>query len=195
MSLETLREFRIILEEIATINNAEWEYLASNLTVLILKKDTLFHEAGNKIEDLFFIIEGTVRKFSQHGETRITNNVYRSQRFITDLLSVSEQKPSIYSFECLSDTKLVKLSLSFSEKAFSMSPTFSHVARVMYQQALLQESMRLREVLTASPTEQYKRFVNEHKELLKHLPQNKIAECLNIAPETLSRIKKKLLTD
>jgi hypothetical protein len=112
---------------------------------------------------------------------------------VTDLLSVSEQKPSIYSLECLSDCTLVKLSIEFSEKAFSMSPTFSVVAREMYKQALLQESMRLREVLTVRPTEQYLRFVRENKELSNKLPQNKIAECLNIAPETLSRIKKKLL--
>ena len=190
---QALIDFRNIVNEYAVLNDAEWEYLVSNLEVLSFKKDDLIHKSGNRIEHLFFLINGTVRKFSQHGEMQITNNVYSNQRFVTDLLSVSEQKPSIYSFECLCDTTLVKLSVEFSEKAFTMSPTFSTIARTMYQQALLQESLRLREVLTATPTEQYLRFVSEHKELSQKLPQNKIAECLNIAPETLSRIKKKLL--
>lgn len=190
---QALIDFRNIVNRFAVLNDAEWEYLVSNLEVITLKKDDIFHKAGNKVEHLFFIISGTVRKFSQQGQTQITNNVFSNQRFVTDLLSVSEQKASIYSFECLCDCVLVKLSIEFSEKAFSMSPTFSIVAREMYKQALLQESLRLREVLTSSPTEQFQRFINENKELSNKLPQNKIAECLNIAPETLSRIKKKLL--
>lgn len=193
VSNQALLDFRKIVNDFAVLNEAEWEYLVSNLQVLSFKKDDFIHKSGNKTEHLFFLITGTVRKFSQHGENQITNNVYSNQRFVTDLLSVSEQKPSIYSFECLSDTILVKLSIEFSEKAFSLSPTFSTIARNMYQQALLQESLHLREVLTATPTEQYLRFVAEHKELSQRLPQNKIAECLNIVPETLSRIKKKLL--
>jgi hypothetical protein len=93
----------------------------------------------------------------------------------------------------LSDTILIKISIAFIDKAFSMLPTYNTIGRVMYQQAFLQESKRLREVLTASPTDQYVAFITEHKELSKHLSQNKIAECLNIVPETLSRIKKKLI--
>jgi hypothetical protein len=79
------------------------------------------------------------------------------------------------------------------EKAFSISPKFSILARVMYHQAFLHESLRLREVLISTPTEQYQKFMEEHKELALKLTQTKIAECLNIAPETLSRLRKKLL--
>ncbi len=192
-STHPLTEFRKIIDNYAALNAAEWEYLMGHLEVMECKKDDLIHQSGTLIKDLFFLINGTVRKFSQHGETQITNNVYSNQRFFTDLLSVSEQSPSIYSFECLNDTTIVRLSIEFSEKAFSMSPTFSTIARRMYQQAFLEESLRLRVVLTKTPTEQYLRFVSENKELSRQLPQNKIADCLNIAPETLSRIKKKLL--
>jgi len=193
MSVRVLNEFRTILSGIASVNDAEWDYIVSHLTVLKLKKDVIFHKAGSKAEHMFFLVNGTVRKFSQQGEKKITHNIYSNQRFLTDLLSVCEQKPSNFSFECLSDTTVVKLTIEFSEKVFSMSPTFATIARIMYQQGFMQESLRLQEVLISTPTEQYLHFARENKELSQQLTQAKIAECLNMAPETLSRIKKKLL--
>ncbi len=193
MDAEILNRFRAFLNTISPMNDAEWEYLLPNIEVIKLEADEIFHRAGEHSKHLYFILEGTVRKFTQQKADQITNNVYRNQRFVTDLLSAVEQKPSIYSFECLSDAILIKISIAFIDKAFSMLPTYNTIGRVMYQQAFLQESKRLREVLTASPTEQYVAFITEHKELSKQLSQNKIAECLNIVPETLSRIKKKLI--
>ncbi|MBN2786831.1 MAG: Crp/Fnr family transcriptional regulator [Paludibacteraceae bacterium] len=153
MDAEILNRFRAFLSNISPMNDAEWEYLLPNIEVLELEKDQIFHQAGEYSKYLYFILEGTVRKFTQQKADQITNNIYRNQRFVTDLLSAVEQKPSIYSFECLSDAILIKISIAFIDKAFSMLPTYNTIGRVMYQQAFLQESKRLREVLTASPTE------------------------------------------
>jgi CRP-like cAMP-binding protein len=81
------------------MNDAEWEYLLPNIEVIKLEADEIFHRAGEHSKHLYFILEGTVRKFTQQKADQITNNIYRNQRFVTDLLSAVEQKPSIYSFE------------------------------------------------------------------------------------------------
>lgn len=188
-----LDEFKQIINSIAFINPAEWEYLEQTLSLKKFEKDTMLHNQGEVIKNFFFIISGSVRKYSENPEGQVTHNVYSTRRFVTDLLSVSAQKPSFYSFEALTDTIVVKIELEFINKLFSMSPTYEKIARVLYQQAFIEETARLKEVLTADPQELYSNFAKTHKHLLTELPQTKIAACLNVAPETLSRIKKKAL--
>lgn len=188
-----LEEFKQIINSIAFINPAEWEYLEQTLTLKKYEKDLMLHNQGEIMKNFFFIISGSIRKYSENSEGQVTHNVYSTRRFVTDLISVGTQKASFYNYEALTDTIVVIIELEFLNKLFSMSPTYEKIARVLYQQAFIEESERLKEVLTADPQELYSNFARTHKHLLTELSQTKIAACLNVAPETLSRIKKKAL--
>jgi hypothetical protein len=65
-----------------------------------------------------------------------------------------------------------------------------HVA----QQLFLSRARREKDFLTLSAEERYRTLFEKDPDVLKHIPVNKIAKYLGIQPESLSRIRKAMIS-
>jgi hypothetical protein len=78
------------------------------------------------------------------------------------------------------------------EKLYSLSPNYEKIARIIYEDSLIDEISWNKHLLLSNAVEKYKLFLIENKKIVQELTQNKIASCLNISPETISRLRRDL---
>ncbi|MNY69999.1 hypothetical protein D3C86_2080340 [compost metagenome] len=64
--------------------------------------------------------------------------------------------------------------------------------RLLYQNSLVTKDERLISSNSYSAEEKFQRLIQSNPEIMQRVPQHLVASYLGLAPETLSRIRKKL---
>jgi CRP-like cAMP-binding protein len=73
-------------------------------------------------------------------------------------------------------------------------PALEHYFRIIIQNHLVATQKRLLQSLAETAEEKYNRFLQTYPECVQRLPQHQIASYLGVTRETLSRIRKQLLS-
>lgn len=79
-------------------------------------------------------------------------------------------------------------------KLFDQFPIFDRVGRVFAENAFLSISQLNQMKTNEEPEVRYINLLKRRPELIQQVPQHYIASYLGIKPETLSRIRKRILT-
>lgn len=190
---EYLAVFRSLVEPFIQLNVAEWEYLENCFEEIYVPQNTVLQEQGKYVEHFYFLCDGGLRLYKIHEGKEITYNSYSHPRFLTDLFAATENYPSKYCIDTLVDSCILKMSLENVHKLLLMSPTFSMLNSIMYLGSLKDEMVRLDKVLTLSSKELFNDFRETHPNVFPQLSQKKLAACLNVSPESVSRFMKDLI--
>ena len=113
--------------------------------------------------------------------------------WISDIGSFSEQTPSNLFIEALEDTELLIIDYTNKEKIFQEIPGLERVFRLMIQRAYAVLESRFYSSIAKSAEERYVEFVKKYPAIVQRVPQTQIASFLGITPESLSRIKSKIV--
>ncbi len=102
-------------------------------------------------------------------------------------------QPSVYSYEAIVDSEIYMMNISDLKELVAEDQAISD-----WLMTLLLEQLRVLEkksVLfgTLNATERYKTFVLNRSDVFKYVPSKYIAQYLDIAPETLSRLQSIIL--
>jgi hypothetical protein len=77
-------------------------------------------------------------------------------------------------------------------KLYAQSPKFEQIGRILTEELFKNTSERLKSLLSESATERYINLLNTYPEYVQNIPLKYLASYLNIKPESLSRVRKKL---
>jgi CRP-like cAMP-binding protein len=112
--------------------------------------------------------------------------------WVSDVSSFCEGTASQMFIETLEDSELLLLTPESKEAALREIPALERVFRLLLQRHLSRWQTRFYEHLAVSATERYLAFAARYPVLIQRLPQHQIAAYLGIAPESLSRLRKKI---
>ena len=76
---------------------------------------------------------------------------------------------------------------------YDQYPRFETFCRTGMEKMLGTEQIRLSEYIVLKPEQRYLKLRKERPELINRVPQHQIASYLGIQPETLSRIRRRLV--
>ncbi|MBN2743662.1 MAG: Crp/Fnr family transcriptional regulator [Marinilabiliaceae bacterium] len=192
MKEKARHDFKNIISGKIHVNDAEWELLDTFFDVIETQSGQVIQMPGKQAGYYFFVLEGALRMYAQNDEKEVTHNVYNHRRFVADVISIRYKQPSSFFIEALVPGLIICFDAHRLDKLLTISPTFEKIALMMYEQSLFEEMLRVNEILTLSPFNQYLHFVNIHKNIVPQLSQTKIAACLNVTPETISRFRKRM---
>jgi CRP-like cAMP-binding protein len=106
---------------------------------------------------------------------------------------VFENKPSKSYLVCNEDCIVVE-GTSDDEQAFLIQmPRMETLSRIGIESELQRTHEVHAEYVIASPMERYKNLLQNRPELLDRVPQYQLASYLGITPESLSRIRKRIM--
>jgi CRP-like cAMP-binding protein len=178
----------------ASISSPELEIFHSRLKAKTFKKKTLLLKQGEICKFEAYIIEGCVKKYyiDPDGEEVILQFAVEDW-WVSDIGSFSEQKPSNLFIETLEDTNVLIIDFESKARLFKEIPTLERVFRIMMQRAYSVLESRFYATVTNSAEERYLQFLEKYPTIPQRVPQQQIASYLGITPESLSRIKSKLL--
>jgi CRP-like cAMP-binding protein len=182
------------LREGAGLTDEEIDLYLSLLTFKKLRKKEHYLMEGDVCSAVAYVNKGCLRRYiiDDHAKDIILNFALEDY-WIGDLESLLSQKPSIYYIQALEESELLLLSLKNFHRAAEELPKFKEFHNYKMQRNHYYTLKRLSITKSATPEEKYHLLMKEQPQLFNRIPLHYIASYLGIEPESLSRLRKRLV--
>ncbi|RAJ10681.1 CRP-like cAMP-binding protein [Chitinophaga skermanii] len=167
-------------------------HFLSKFSKVELLRGTVFQAAGKTCHSIGLIESGLMKcVFHKDGEEVVFEFAYENQ-FIADYYSFVTQQPSEKEIVCLEDAIVYVIDRETLRALAEDMPFVEDMNRKMNEFLFLKMHDRLKSQLLHTSTERYEQLIAERQDLANRIPQYLLASYVAVAPETLSRIRKKL---
>jgi CRP-like cAMP-binding protein len=189
-------EYRIAdyFARFAVLSQEEYAAIAESAVVRHCPKGTILLEAGQVSKECYFVLEGCVREYYVVDGEEKTTGFFTEEQWVVSISSFTNKTPADHFFACIEDAVLVVGSEDRENELYRKFPRFETLSRLELGKVLA-EQQRLRAMyVTDSPEERYLRILERQPLLLQRVPQYQLASYIGVKPESLSRIRKRILT-
>lgn len=157
-----------------------------------VKKGTTLLEEGQISTNGYFVLKGFLRTYYIiDGEER-TTSFYTEMEGLTPHCVINK-KPSEYYVSCLEDSILTVANPDMEVEIFEKFPKFETLCRILSEELLAKQQFDFDEFKTSSPEQRYLNLLQKRPDLVQRVPQNQLASYLGIKPQSLSRLKNRIL--
>jgi CRP-like cAMP-binding protein len=178
LELEEIKEIRQFFVDAGTPK----EYL----------KNEFFMQQGQKHDYAGYIQKGGFRYlgYTSAGKEQIVGYSFEND-FVVDYGSFQIQKPAVIGGQAIKNSTVLTLSHKEINTFYNKYPAFSFRSKIA--ETLLEDIYsRMLSLYCDSPEERYTKLIDRYPDILNLVNLKEIASLIKIAPETLSRIRKKL---
>jgi CRP/FNR family transcriptional regulator, anaerobic regulatory protein len=157
------------------------------------KKDFLLKE-GQVCNKISFINSGCMRAFYDVEGIENTVQFFFADSWYTDYGSFLTGTPASENMQAIEPCEIVQVKKDDLYNLYDTYPVFDRVGRVMAENAFLSISQLNKMLTNEEPEQRYLNLFKQRPEIVEKIPQHYIASYLGIQPESLSRIRKRILT-
>lgn len=188
--------FDILLTHIqnkVTLTEREKEEIKSFFTPKKLRKKQYLLQEGDLCRYLSFVGNGLLKsyKLDEKGNEHINMFAFEGW-WISDFNSYINQEKAVLNIDAIEESELLMISLEDYEKMTLQIPAMDRYFRILYQNSLVTKDHRLIVSNSYTAEEKYIYLAKNNPQIIKRVPHTLIASYLGLAPETVSRIRKKL---
>ncbi|MBT5990549.1 MAG: Crp/Fnr family transcriptional regulator [Bacteroidetes bacterium] len=154
---------------------------------------TVLLEEGNISNECYFIIKGCIRSFYiKDGEEKTTEFYTEEQAVIPSVYG--DKIPSEYYLECIEDTIVGVGTPELETEIYQKFPQIESLNRALGEAIMAKNQDTFAEFKMASPEERYLALLKNRPDVIQIAPQHQIASYLGMKPESLSRIRKRIMS-
>lgn len=175
------------------LRDKEIETVLDLVSIKTYKKGTLLLREGEVSTKCYFNFKGGVRQYYLKDGEEKTTFFYLENQSITSSTSTALQIPAKHYLECIEDTTLAVMTHEKEEELYRRFPRLESLCRVEMERRLGQYQEMLANYMITTPEERYLNVLKYQPALLSRVPQYQLASYLGIKPESLSRIRKRIL--
>jgi CRP-like cAMP-binding protein len=175
------------------LKQTEIEQLLSAIKFQAFKKGALLLKEGQVAQICHFVLKGCVRQYYLADGIEKTTNFYTEGEPVAPYEGNFEGKPSKYYLECVEDCILTESAPGSEEAFFAMFPHLQPVRNAATEHEWSKSQERFTSFILNSPEERYLDLLNTRPDLLDRVPQYQLASYLGVTPESLSRIRKRIM--
>lgn len=178
------------------LTQEEQDVFKSYLTHKNLRRKQYLLQEGDVCNSIAFVEKGALREYSVDD-----NGIEHIIQFdlegwvISDLYSFLTGEPATYNIDALDDTEMVLITKSAHEELLQKVPKYETFTRLNITGAYLAMQKRLTSIIGSSLEQRYADFTALYPNIVQRVPQHMIASYIGLAPETLSRIRKRISTN
>lgn len=148
---------------------------------------------GQIAKDAYFLLKGCVREYKLADAEEKTTAFYTENQSVVNFNSITNQTPSTLNFVCEEDTTVAIVNAEKEKELYEKYPRFEAFCRSGVEQMIGAKQEQMAEFIALKPEQRYQKLQAERPDLLNRVPQYHIASFLGIKPETLSRIRARLV--
>lgn len=179
--------------KITHLTTDEIKVLTESLVIKNFNKGDYLLKEGQYNNDTFFVLNGCVKQFKILNGNDITTNFYTEEQWIISLDSFEGTTASKYNLVCIEDTAVVAGNEEKAQELFKQFPRFETISRQIMETVFMEQQNQMTSYITDKPEQRYLNLVNTRPDIFQRVPQYDIATYIGVKPESLSRIRKKLL--
>lgn len=158
------------------------------------RRGDILLSAGQVPQDIFFVLDGVLHQYyiEENGAEHSCNFTF-GQEWVTDLEAFQKRIESPSTIQAMSDTAVLTITYDDFTALLTESPAVSEYFQILVARIAEQGIKRTKALLSFSPEKRFLDLSREQPELLQRVPQRYVAQYLGMTPESLSRIKKRLM--
>ena len=159
-----------------------------------VKRKEYLLRAGEVCRVRSYINKGCFRRYmiDDHGKDVIINFGFE-EWWVGDLESFDNHEPSVYFVQALEDSEVFCIDEKNLKLLFEAVPKFRVFDTQKIEKSHYAMLKRLAMMQSSSPEEKYKSLIEKYPQVFQRVPLHYIASYLGIEPESLSRLRKRLL--
>lgn len=160
----------------------------------VLKRNDFHTTYGSRYGKLSFVESGFLRVFRQSEKKEITQWISSPGEFTTDLGSIMFDQSARWNIQALTDCTIYTLEYADYKKVQEEVPNWPEIEKLFLAKCFMTIEDRIFSFISMTSEERYKYLVQKKPELLQQVPQQYLASMLGMTPETLSRIRGKIIS-
>ncbi|WP_109698904.1 Crp/Fnr family transcriptional regulator [Chitinophaga deserti] len=157
-----------------------------------VKKGTILLKEGQKTKDSYFVLKGCIRTYYDLDSEEKTTGFFTEMEALTPPCVINKT-PSEYYISCIEDTILIISNSDMEAEVNSKFPKFETLCRILSEQLLAKQRIDFDEFKTSSPEQRYLNLIQKRPDLIQRVPQHQLASFLGIKPQSLSRLRARLV--
>ncbi len=186
---KTLFDF---ISKYVTLTKDEKDIIISLDIFRSIKKGTVILKQGQCSDEGYFVLKGCLRTYYIIEGEEKTTEFYTEMEGITPNCVLSKQ-PSEYYVSSVEDSIITVSNPDMEEEVFEKFPKFETLCRILSEQLLAKNQSSFDEFKTSSPEKRYLSLLQNRPDLLNRAPQHQLASYLGITPQSLSRMRARIV--
>ncbi len=185
----------ILLDFIAkyiTLTEDEKNEIASLDIFRSVKKGTTLLKEGQKSKESYFILKGCIRTYYVVDSEEKTTAFYTEMEAFTPPCVINKTASEYY-ISCVEDSLITVSNADMELELNSRFPKFETMCRMLSEELLAKQRVDFDEFKTSSPEQRYLNLLQKRPDLIQRVPQHQLASYLGIKPQSLSRLRGRIL--
>lgn len=191
--MDEFSQLRKYISQFLEVNEEQWRMHQAVLTRRFLKKGEFLLRSGEVCNHVTFINKGLFRSYMEIEGEEVTTNFAFEGNYVTEYTSFVTRQPSSEFIVAMEDAELLQMRYEDLQAAYTKAQVWERFGRLIAEYILTFVSTRNKSLLFKSPEERYLALMKERPKVMERVPQQYIASYLGIQPESLSRIRKRLM--
>ena len=174
-----------------TFSDSELAQITARLEHRILKKGDRLIREGHICRSFYFVNAGAFRQFQFLNDgSEATLDLFVENDWITESKSLITQQPAATTIEATENGELLELGLIAFHELIKSSDLSFRVAK-LFQVAVRNNDFQNNR---NTPEAKYERLLATRPDIIRKFPLKIIASYLAMTPETLSRVRRKMIS-
>lgn len=160
----------------------------------VFKKKEIILTPGQICRYIYFIDKGMARSFYQDDGKEVTSWFMAENDVIISVKSFFRQESSDEYIQALEELSLYFISYENLQFLYEKHPSFATIGRRLTEFYYIKSEERLQNIRKKDAFDRYLFLLSNHQDIVQRVSSRIISSYLNIAEETLSRLRARNLT-
>lgn len=182
------------IRRVYPLSDTDCEVFRDAFTVRTFRKNEVWTVPGEVSREIGFLAGGIFRMYYLRDGKEVNAHFFFEDEFVTAYRSFLSQSPSGCYISALENAELYVFSYEKLQQAYDGSHGWERFGRLISEACYLDAADRSESFLFRNGEERYLDLLRNRPEVLRRIPLYHVASYLGLERETLSRLRKKIVT-